>query len=63
MQPVRCRYRLSDGSITVKQSQRKMESIIDTLHAAQTKKTPKPRTYREKARKAYLVVVELTPVK
>lgn len=40
------------------EAREKMESIIDTLHASQTEKSPKPRTYREKARKAYLLVAK-----
>ena len=34
----------------------KAEKIIDTLHAARTDRTRKPRTYRKKARKLYLAV-------
>lgn len=38
------------------EAREKMESIIDTLHASKTEKSAKPRTYREKARKAFLIV-------
>ena len=34
----------------------KAEKIIDTLHAARTDGAPKPRTYRQKARRQYLAV-------
>lgn len=36
----------------------KSEQIIDTLHRPHAGKRPKPRTYREKARKAYLAVAK-----
>lgn len=40
------------------EAREKMEAIIDTLHAEQIDKKLKPRTYREKARKAYLTVAK-----
>lgn len=36
----------------------KAEQIIDTLHCARTKKASRPRTYRKKARKQYLAVMD-----
>jgi len=36
----------------------KTEAIIDSLHAARTRPTKKPRTYRQKARQAYLRVAK-----
>jgi len=36
----------------------KSEAIIDSLHAARTSPTKKPRTYRQKARQAYLRVTK-----
>ena len=36
------------------EAREKTEAIIDTLHAARTSPTKKPRTYRQKARQAYL---------
>ncbi|EHQ90847.1 LOW QUALITY PROTEIN: transposase family protein [Desulfosporosinus youngiae DSM 17734] len=38
------------------ESREKLDEIIDTLHKAKGKATKRPRTYREKARKAYLSV-------
>lgn len=40
------------------EAREKLESMIDTLHAAQSEKTQKPRTYREVARKDYLKVAK-----
>ncbi|MPM66535.1 IS5 family transposase ISDha14 [bioreactor metagenome] len=38
------------------ESREKLDEIIDTLHQAKDKVTKRPRTYRQKARKAYLSV-------
>jgi len=38
------------------EAREKTESIIDRMHSFRTKPTKKPRTYRQKARKAYLLV-------
>jgi hypothetical protein len=40
------------------QAREKLEAIIDTLHAPHCGKRPKPRTYREKARNAYLAIAK-----
>jgi hypothetical protein len=45
------------------QAREKLEAIIDTLHKADCGKTPKPRTYRQRARKAYLAVAKQRRVK
>lgn len=45
------------------QAREKLETIIDTLHEPDRGKTPKPRTYRERARKAYLAVAKQRRVK
>jgi len=39
------------------EAREKTEAIIDTLHAPYAGREPKPRTYRKKARKAFLCVV------
>lgn len=41
------------------EAREKTESIIDALHAPSVGKTPKPRTYRIKARKQYLAVAKM----
>lgn len=38
------------------EAREKLEGIVDTLHQPLIGQTPKPRTYRQKARKAFLVV-------
>ncbi len=38
------------------EAREKTEAIIDRMHSLRTKSTKKPRTYRQKARKAYLLV-------
>ncbi|MFZ3131090.1 MAG: transposase, partial [Desulfosporosinus sp.] len=38
------------------EAREKLEKIIDTLHSANGKQEKKPRTYRQKARKAYLSI-------
>lgn len=38
------------------EAREKLEGIVDTLHQPLIGQTPKPRTYRQKARKAYLIV-------
>ncbi len=38
------------------EAREKTEAIIDQMHSQRTKPTKKPRTYRQKARKAYLLV-------
>lgn len=45
------------------QAREKLETIIDTLHEPDRGKTFKPRTYRERARKAYLAVAKQRRVK
>jgi len=45
------------------QAREKLEKIIDILHEPQRGKTRKPRTYRERARKAYLAVAKQRRVK
>jgi len=38
------------------EAREKTEAIIDRMHSVRTKRAKKPRTYRQKARKAYLLV-------
>jgi len=45
------------------QAREKLEQIIDILHEPERGKTRKPRTYRERARKAYLAVAKQRRVK
>ncbi|MHB0864951.1 IS5 family transposase [Paenibacillus sp. SEL3] len=45
------------------QAREKLEKIIDILHELERGKTRKPRTYRERARKAYLAVAKQRRVK
>jgi hypothetical protein len=45
------------------QAREKLETIIDTLHEPERGKSPKPRTYRERARKAYLAIAKQRRVK
>jgi IS5 family transposase len=45
------------------QAREKLEKIIDTLHEPERGKSLKPRTYRERARKAYLAIVKQRRVK
>jgi len=45
------------------QAREKLENIIDVLHEPQRGKTRKPRTYRERARKAYLAIAKQRRVK
>lgn len=45
------------------QAREKLEKIIDILHEPERGKTRKPRTYRERARKAYLAVAKQRRVK
>lgn len=45
------------------QAREKLENIIDTLHEPERRKSPKPRTYRERARKAYLTIAKQRRVK
>ncbi|MGG1597811.1 IS5 family transposase [Paenibacillus naphthalenovorans] len=45
------------------QAREKLERIIDILHEPERGKTRKPRTYRERARKAYLAVAKQRRVK
>lgn len=40
------------------ESREKLDEIIDTLHQSNAKATKRPRTYRQKARKAYLSVTK-----
>lgn len=40
------------------EAREKLEHIIDVLHAPHRGKKKKPRTYRQKARKAYLVIAK-----
>jgi len=45
------------------QAREKLEQIIDIMHEPERGKSPKPRTYRERARKAYLAVAKQRRVK
>jgi len=45
------------------QAREKLEKIIDILHESERGKTRKPRTYRERARKAYLAIAKQRRVK
>jgi hypothetical protein len=45
------------------QAREKLENIIDILHEPERGKSPKPRTYRQRARKAYLAIAKQRRVK
>ncbi len=47
----------------VNEAREKLEEIIDVLHAPHRGSLPKPRTYRQKARKAYLSIAKQRRVK
>jgi len=52
--PADLRYPTDLGLLN--EAREKLDEMIDTLHEANGKTTRRPRTYREKAKKAYLSV-------